>query len=190
MPMHHTEQINRYEVLTTDLLKTEDRTKLATDLAKFAKPLDVVPLVNAPGSRYYLRTVDSQGRIVLLTWKGVEAMLFFRRDVKDLDVGFGPTPARYLRDPSQAWITVNLLTPDSPSYDQELLAKYQSLAARASQLEGTIRRLQEGASQKEASLEKEAMQVKLALQEKDETIAKLKQKLRKAQQRAVRMSGP
>ena len=114
-----------YKVLETDLLRATDRERAANIAMLIASDDDARLLSGKEGFGYKL--IDGvNGRAGVVTYRGAEIVLLFKRKVTQLEVGAAdPIPQCEIKDPAEVWIRINLLDPKVPYFARTELAKAQ-----------------------------------------------------------------
>jgi hypothetical protein len=118
---------------------------------------------------------DTKGRIRILRYKGVEVVLYLRREITEVEPFPGdPVPAGLIKDPDDAWVRFELLGP-SAKHVAALSTKQRVQLSRdlaTTRLELTIKERQFDA------LETEHLKTMQTLEKAQDEIKKLKGKVK------------
>jgi molecular chaperone GrpE (heat shock protein) len=124
----------KYRVLQVDMLKQADREKAATIISFVQSDSDAYKLAGHDGFAY--KDLDLRRRVGVVTYRGVEIALLFKREVLEMEPGpADPVPERTLRDPVGAWIQIDLLNADA-------VEKRKGIGDRLSAAIAQVQRLQ------------------------------------------------
>jgi molecular chaperone GrpE (heat shock protein) len=115
-----------YKVLETDLLRQTDRERAASVALLVTSDDDARKLAGHDSFGY--KMVDAVGgRAGVITFRGAEIVLLFKRKITEVAVGHAdPMPQGTLVEPSDAWIRINLLDPKVPYFARTELNKLQT----------------------------------------------------------------
>lgn len=98
------DNLSRFEVLTTDLMKSEDKEKVLAAVTGYKHPGMVLP----PG--FLLKAIDTFGRVYVVLYRGIEVLLLFKRATSPLsNLHLDVSPKAYLRNANEAWVSIRLL---------------------------------------------------------------------------------
>lgn len=124
----------KYKVLTADMLKPQDRQHAAAVATFLNSGDEAYKLAGKEGFAY--KDLDLRRRVGAITYKGVEVALLFHREVTELEPGpADPVPQHFLKEPSRAWLMVDLLDTDD-------VERKKGLSSRLQTLMGQVQRLQ------------------------------------------------
>jgi len=119
-----------YRVLETDLIKQTDKERAASVALMVTNDDDAKKLA---GHEYFgYKHIDMiNGRAGVITYRGAEIVLLFKRKVMELSVGpSDPVPSCEIKDPNDVWVRVNLLDPKVPYFQRSELSKAHQEADR------------------------------------------------------------
>jgi molecular chaperone GrpE len=124
----------KYRVLQVDMLKPADREAAAAIISFVQSDSDAYKLAGHDGYAY--KDLDLRRRVGVVTYKGVEVALLFKREIVEREPGPGdPVPECVIKDPAGAWIQVDLLASD-------VVEKRKGIGDRLSQSMSQVSRLQ------------------------------------------------
>lgn len=127
-----TYQMKRFTVITSDMMKQEDRANILALLTDVRNGTNARAKAMQKG--FTTDVLDNHGRVVVLRWKGMEVALLFKRATHTVEIAPAePTPSVHINDHEQAWVVFNLL---GINYNQEL----QALTERATAAELALAR--------------------------------------------------
>jgi molecular chaperone GrpE len=124
----------KYRVLQVDMLKQADREKAATIISFVQSDSDAYKLAGHDGFAY--KDLDLRRRVGVVTYKGAEVALLFKREVLELEPGpADPVPERTIKDPVGAWIQVDLLNADAVEIRKGIGDRLSAAIAQAQRLQ-------------------------------------------------------
>lgn len=124
----------KYRVLQVDMLKKEDREKAATIISFVQSDADAYKLAGNDGFAY--KDLDLRRRVGVVTYKGVEVALLFKREIVEREPGpADPVPERTLKDPVGAWLQIDLLSADAVEKRKGIGDRLSAALAQASRLQ-------------------------------------------------------
>src|SRR6266700_1002799 len=97
-----------YKVLQADMISGAEKERVAS-IASYVRTGDEAhKLAGHDGFAY--RGLDIRGRCGVVTYRGKEVALLFKREITEIEPGpSDPVPERTLNEPAEAWIQINLL---------------------------------------------------------------------------------
>ena len=97
--------LNSYEILTSDLLDHKDRDKIMAVIANVRSPSS--PLEE----NFALKYLDHYGRVAIVTFRGMEVMLLFKRMTSKMSIlELGVGNQAFLKNSEEAWISYPLIS--------------------------------------------------------------------------------
>ena len=124
----------KYKVLTADMLRQADREKAASVVAFIQSDADAYKLAGHDSFAY--KDLDLRRRVGVITYKGVEVALMFRREVQELEPGpADPVPEKIITDPKGMWVQVDLLGTDPVEKRKGMGDRLETAIGRVSRLE-------------------------------------------------------
>lgn len=156
----------KYRVLEVDLIKKQDREKVALAARFVNTGPEAEQLAGQEGFGY--RKLDLKGRVGVLTYKGAEVALLFERRVTEVEPGpVDPVPESTVTDPEQVWVRMDLV---------ELPKRVRAREGRAEQLQQEVLREQVMRNNALEQVEKANEQI----QRLEKVVAKMEEKVREA----------
>lgn len=174
----------KYRVLLADQMSKSDRTEVAalvTTLYTGPEAKEKSCRLIAPGEwvnqNWQYEILDMRGRVGVLKYKGVEAAVFFQRQIGEVEpLPCDPVPEGVIKDPADAWVRLDLLGlsarqsggrvgKQKKSAEEMLLLVQKELTVKQQLLD---------------AIETENFHFKQDLEKRNEEIAKLKAELKAA----------
>lgn len=158
----------KYRVLQADMLKPVDREKAATITAFIQSDTDAYKLAGHDGFAY--KDLDIRRRVGVVTYRGVEVALLFKREVIEQEPGpADPIPEKVIKDPAGAWMQIDLL-------DTSPVERRKGIGDRLSSALAQVSRLQ--ILWQEEKAKRERLEEDLAKLQKDkETVKALRERV-------------
>jgi len=124
----------KYRVLQVDMLKPADREAAAAIISFVQSDADAYKLAGHDGYAY--KDLDMRRRVGVVTYKGVEVALLFKREIIEREPGpADPVPENVIKDPAGAWIQVDLLSADAVERRKGIGDRLSQSLAQASRLQ-------------------------------------------------------
>lgn len=123
--------IRQFEVLTQELTSTGDRSWINSKLASLTPSHSAA--THAVRLGFTVSTLDQYGRVILLTWKGIEAALLFKRAVTQVSIlPKEQQPPKILSREDEAWMMLPLM---QTAYHSDMQSLHRSFAAQGKELQ-------------------------------------------------------
>lgn len=124
----------KYRVLQVDLLKKADRERAATVISFVQSDTDAYKLAGQEGFAY--KDLDLRRRVGVITYKGAEVALLFKREILELEPGpADPVPEHTIKDPAGAWLQIDLLSADAVERRKGIGDRLSSALSQVSRLQ-------------------------------------------------------
>jgi molecular chaperone GrpE (heat shock protein) len=122
-----------YKVLQADLIKGSEKERAAAIASFVMSDQDAHKLAGHEGFSY--KGLDMRGRCGVILYKGMEVALLFKREVCQITPGpADPVPERALKEPTDAWIQINLLNTDESDRQKGVGEKLRQAMAQVDRL--------------------------------------------------------
>jgi len=123
--------IREFEVLTQELTSASDRSWINGKLAGLTPSQSAE--IHAVRLGFTTTTLDPHGRVVLLSWKGIEAALLFKRAVTKVSIlPKEQLPPKILSREDEAWMMLPLM---QTAYHSDAQQLRQSFAVQGTELQ-------------------------------------------------------
>jgi len=93
--------LNQFDVLVTDVIKAEDKEKILAGVVNIKSP------ESSLGENFTVKWLDHYGRIAVITYRGIEVLLLFKRAVTKVSTADLSIPP--LKNSNDAWMSVRLM---------------------------------------------------------------------------------
>lgn len=119
----------RYKVLSINMLPKHLQAELASKLLILNTGDEAKALAGQPPGWGY-RTLDTVGRIGLLSMRGVEVALFFKRQCQEVEVeDCDPVPEGEIKEPIDIWVRLDILGLSARQKNARIKRELNSMSA-------------------------------------------------------------